>query len=758
MAKTLVQPQNPSHLPKWALWLVAGGVCAGYELLYFSQPSILGVTDVQGSTLTRFIDLTQILLPEQLLASTMGHGRLEVGFLDRLPIWFGAGLWLFAAGVVGWPVVLASGLARNCKRLEVAALSVLSGLSSLSTITLWVGLAGGLGSRWPLLITIFLAAAAAWLVARRIGRRSAAEAKTNSVADERRAGPKGAKPAETPPPLQPGSLPAVWLMRLIPVGVCGLSGLLLLGSSLPPWEFDVVEYHLQAPKEFFQQGAVRFVPHNIYANMPLGAEMHVLGLMTLSGGSDGWWWGALLGKTILGSFSLLGAALLGAYVSRRVDRWAGWVAAAVWLSAPGTAHVTMAGLVDMVLAAYLLGAVVALSELWGPLRAGQGNWAASFLVIQLAGTGAAIKYTGVIFFTLPIVLALLWAFGQALRDGLPGAAVRHWGVSLVVLVVGLGWSGGGWYVKNWIWTGNPVFPLASGWFGGGALQPDQIGQWQLAHRVPESNSGGAYSVPALWQAVQLLGWKSSFLPPSLMALWLFGVSQIRWRDSAWKWDRWWLLLSLWVWGVWWLATHRIDRFWLPALPLLCALASLGSHWLARRLSPVLPAAVVLLGLLYGGFLIMSGALGDNRFFVSLSALRHDAGDDSQPGRIAPAIAWVNLHLSDQPARLLLIGEAKAFDFRVPIVYATCFDRNPGEQWLADQAAEQQLSNLQQAGITHVLVNWSELARYRSPGNYGFSEWPQRADIQQLIDSGVLETMNIPLDSTRVEVLRVADQL
>ena len=41
---------------------------------------------------------------------------------------------------------------------------------------------------------------------------------------------------------------------------------------LPPVDFDVREYHLQAPKEFFQPGRISFLPHNVYANMPLGAE------------------------------------------------------------------------------------------------------------------------------------------------------------------------------------------------------------------------------------------------------------------------------------------------------------------------------------------------------------------------------------------------------------------------------------------------------------------------------------------------------
>ncbi len=33
---------------------------------------------------------------------------------------------------------------------------------------------------------------------------------------------------------------------------------------------------------------------------------------------------------------------------------------------------------------------------------------------------------------------------------------------------------------------------------------------------------------------------------------------------------------------WWLLTHRLDRFWLPILPVLAVLAGLGADWIRRR--------------------------------------------------------------------------------------------------------------------------------------------------------------------------------
>ena len=48
------------------------------------------------------------------------------------------------------------------------------------------------------------------------------------------------------------------------------------------------EYHLQAPKEFYESGGVHSLEHNVYGNMPLGTEMLALAAMSTLGN---WWRG-----------------------------------------------------------------------------------------------------------------------------------------------------------------------------------------------------------------------------------------------------------------------------------------------------------------------------------------------------------------------------------------------------------------------------------------------------------------------------------
>ncbi len=556
--------------------------------------------------------------------------------------------------------------------------------------------------------------------------------------------------------VQPVNQISVWLLRLIPLATVVLGGAYVLGSLMPPWEFDVVEYHLQAPKEFHQAGRIAFNDHNLYANMPLGVEMHSLAAMTLIGGGDGWWWGGLIGKAITGFHSLLAATLLGGLMTRFYGYWSGWMAAGLLLAAPGNAHVAMAGLVDMALATYLLAGLVTMTVIWPELTSRQtaSQPSALFPCVLLAslfaGAAAACKYTGLLFAVAPLTVAILWA---AVTAGQRPAKLGH---VMAGLLTGLVLTCLPWYLKNIAQTGNPFYPLAYSLFGGRELTVAQAEQWQVAHQVPGTASGSSYSLSALFESLSQLFLRSEFLHPTLVCLVFVGLIAAWFAPSTfpkrWMWS--WLSVACWILAVWWLATHRIDRFWLPTLPIACATAVVGATWIGWRQSPSLAASLVLLGVVYGGFMSCSGGLSDNRFFVSLAALRQDTGDEWTPGRLSPAIGWVNKTLAESETKLLLIGEAKAFDFNVPIVYATCFNQNPGQGWLAGQTVEAQRRNLAEAGITHILINWSEIERYRRPGNYGFSDWPQTADVQQWIDAGIATTLATPWDSRRVQILKV----
>ena len=757
------------------LGAMAVGLAAAVYLGWFlSYPVLAGLLGADGESMSRLLFLSRVMLPELWWNEMTGGGRLPLGIVDRLPVALGVVIWLSIGFAVGWPWVRLgfrkvghskSGFG-SVTQVEALALAMLAGLALLSTATLLVGLAGRSSSRWGVGVTVGAMLAAAGFANWRLGKD---QHQNDHDADSEAS--SGERVDWLPQGVAPAGVFGQLAGRLVVVLTIVLAVIYGLGAMMPPFEFDVVEYHLQSAKEFYQLGYIGFNDHNIYVNMPLGLEMHSLAAMSLVGGAnvnspDGWWLGGLIGKAIIGAHSLIAALLIGGFVARKTDsRWMGWCSAGLWLSVPGNAHVATSGLIDAALSTYILASLVAVTELWQRLANGSATksrhskWLV-LIIFVYAGAAAATKYPGLIYAVVPSIAAVgtvLWVVPRAGRMAL----ATQW---IVPVVCGLSLTCVPWYVKNAVLTGNPVYPLAYSIFGGTDLDAARAFQWSQAHRVPvEGATGSAYSVTAWLSSAKRIVVASEFTQPSLLIFVVCGIAGplvIGSRESRRELKGWplgWLASSMWILLVWWLATHRIDRFWLPAVSIWAVVAGFGLAWLVTQVSHGMATALVLFGLFYGIVVNASPTMGDNRYFVSLDVLRADGGDAENVGRLSRSIAWCNENLTRADTKLLMVGEARAFDFRMSIVYSSCFDISPVETWLRGHAPEQQRANLLAVGGTHVLVNWSEIERYRGPGNYGFSDWPSREDLANLVEFGVLRRVDWPIAADSAELFEVVGE-
>ena len=69
-------------------------------------------------------------------------------------------------------------------------------------------------------------------------------------------------------------------------------GMALVAATLPPgmlWPddplpYDVLEYHLQGPREWYEAGRIEPLRHNVYTFFPFNVEMQFLLAMHLRGG------------------------------------------------------------------------------------------------------------------------------------------------------------------------------------------------------------------------------------------------------------------------------------------------------------------------------------------------------------------------------------------------------------------------------------------------------------------------------------------
>ena len=745
-------------MPNRPLW-IAGLITLAliYSYLFLAQPVGNGLVENDGSQVSRggYI-MISLLYPETRLATWIDSGRLPIRLSDRIPIVLGTCAWLALAALVGVRLMKRGYTPDGSlsERLEHLAFAILAGLAILSTLTLLVGLLGGLKAL-PLTAAIAVLVILVFCVTHQRNGNSA-----DSVATISAVPPQTIEPPRT-------IIDRLFLIAIVAM-TCFAAVVTMLGACLPPSEFDVLEYHLQAPKEFFLQGHIGFVPHNIYANMPLGTEMHSLAVMTLLNQDDAWL-GGLIGKSITASISLIGALLLGSFLTRRIGKLFGWCAAGLWLTSPGIAYVAMFGLIDGALATYVCASAIATFYALQakPSRSAKDGLHAKVLIhwrlaALMSGAAAAAKYPGLVIAVFPV----LGFFGWAAWRYRSVLSKRESVLVACTIAMELAVTCGPWYAKNWYVSGNPFYPLVADVFGGKTLSADKIAQWKRAHKAtnftpavdfgPISNTIAANSMKAALSHAAQPVLTSIFVQPAMIFGLLLCAGPVLLMRKNRDFQLWmaWIAWSCWIGLVWLFATHRIDRFWFPSTGLWAGLASIGFWWVYQSVSRYLSLTIIVLGLGYGCVLNSSPVNTDNRYFVSLDALRNDVGDKVQIPRIFPTTAWVNRHLDYGRVRILLVGEARAFEFLMPIEYSTCFDLNPGEVYLKGKSRTEQIATLKQHGITHILIQWSEINRYRQPNNYGFSEWPQPTDIQQLIDDNIASRVDWGFPPTLAELLEI----
>ena len=179
--------------------------------------------------------------------------------------------------------------------------------------------------------------------------------------------------------------------------------IMLLGAMLPAIDFDVLEYHLQGPKEYFQAGRIAFLPHNVYTSMPFGVEMlHLMGMEVMGD----WWWGGLVGQLLVSLYAPAAAVLIASATGCVGSRRAAWLAAVVYLSTPWIYRMGVIAYVEGPLCFYHAALI------WGAIRAwnevGSERNRLWLLLGLLAGGAMACKYPALISAVIPLgVLAVV---------------------------------------------------------------------------------------------------------------------------------------------------------------------------------------------------------------------------------------------------------------------------------------------------------------------------------------------------------------
>ncbi|MBN1511189.1 MAG: hypothetical protein JXB13_04175 [Phycisphaerae bacterium] len=558
-----------------------------------------------------------------------------------------------------------------------------------------------------------------------------------------------------------------WLwLTVVPFAVLGV-----LAAAVPPgllWAeegngYDVLEYHFQMPREYFEAGRITYAPHNVYANFPANTEMLYLLCMVvrndvLSGAGMAKMMNLGLAVLCVAAGWLIGRdrSPLTGVVTGVITAGTGWL---VYLS--GVAYTENAMLFFGLMTAAVLLRGLSLARAAGhvhpsvkravgtPARApilpglpadappstavppgslpnARPNRHAAFakdrpslawlaLAGVLAGLSFGCKYTAGPLIVLPLAVLAFAAPVAGWRRRLAAVGVYVAAACLTMLP---------WFIKNTAMAGNPVFPLAgevfttypTGW------GPEESRHFAACHR---SDAELGDRLAMLWQYVpadpdQRFG-------PLLLLLAMSAVV-LTWGERP-------VRLAVIVLGLqvlmWMFATHLYARF---AVPMLIPLVILTSAAIDRSVAVLRGQRAP--GFVVGGlvaYLVIIG-LGWNLGFIGRLYHTHLPLNDRSvqiegiPEYFVNGVLRgyefykvVNTGDTVPPnGKVLLIGEARAFYFQRQVDYCVVFNRSPFVE--AVRAAEGDegriLEWLRQQGYTHVLVNWAEVYRLRA-SQYGF---------------------------------------
>jgi hypothetical protein len=344
---------------------------------------------------------------------------------------------------------------------------------------------------------------------------------------------------------KPAGLAWVWLVPVVSLTIAAVAATVLPGIFWKPFDpiaYDVLSYHLQVPREWYELHRIVPLPHNVFSYFPFNVEVNDLLLMHLAGGP----WAAMYSCQFLSvAFTVLTvSAICAAGVSR-----GGIVGAAAACTAP---WVVMLGSVAYIESAVML--YTALAVAWAmrafafprtsvdeigrstgvspvPDAARHGRDAratderdvgelgnvqplrSAAVAGVAAGLACGCKITCVPMLLLAVPAGMLLA-------GLVG---KTGGRRLAALILIFGFAGtlvlSPWLIRDWFWAHNPLYPVAMSALGADGMSPAQVLRFRIAHSPTPPQQPWAARFGILWRDI-LIHWQYGYLilPAGLAAL------------------------------------------------------------------------------------------------------------------------------------------------------------------------------------------------------------------------------------------------
>ena len=235
-----------------------------------------------------------------------------------------------------------------------------------------------------------------------------------------------------------------WLIGGLLLLLVGLVVATVLLGSVPPVDRDALTHHLFVPRLWLEHGGIHEIPEIPFSYYPMNLDL--LYTVPLALGND------IVPKYIHYLFALLTALLLHRHISRRLGRVYGLLGAVFFLSVPVILKLSITVYVDLGLVFFTTTALLLL------LRWAEEGFPWRWLVLAglCCGLAAGTKYNGLIgIVVLTLLVPMLYQRGAGEAKQSNGRALLCGLVFALATLTAFS----PWLVRNYLWTGNPIYPL-----------------------------------------------------------------------------------------------------------------------------------------------------------------------------------------------------------------------------------------------------------------------------------------------------------
>lgn len=285
------------------------------------------------------------------------------------------------------------------------------------------------------------------------------------------------------------------------LGLIILAVSIILLASVPPISRDALTHHLFVPKLYIKNGGIYEIPNIPFSYYPMNLDL--LYMIPLYFGND------IIPKYIHLFFALLTTLIVHGYLKKRTNHGYALLGSLFFLSIPIIVKLSITAYVDLGLMFFTTASLLLLFR-W--LNSGY-SFRYLFLAGICCGLAAGTKYNGLIsLFLLPLFIPVLYI--RSIKNQVNGTSRKALGYSMLFVFAAL-LAFSPWIVRNYSWTGNPIYPLYNSFFeelSYKTIFEEQPGIKSLSDRIEQTPSESNSVFVSRKLLYNETGWQALLLP------------------------------------------------------------------------------------------------------------------------------------------------------------------------------------------------------------------------------------------------------